>query len=155
MMYDLMKGPGFAYFNGFTAKHPTLNQPPIAHRGRVMIDMHQYAVDTGEETRLATDVEMSNVVTPRCGCSHCAEVSNTWAKRRITFAGYSKILPTKVSALGDHQNFLAAGGVWAYLLKQRTWSMASSVESESLRHDQLADRYHRIPQSGWVFLAPI
>jgi hypothetical protein len=132
MMFDLMKGPGFAYFDGYTAKHPTLNQPPIAHRGRVMIDMHQYAVDTGEETRLATDVEMSNVVTPRCRCSHCAEESNKWSKRRITFAGYSRILPIKVSGLTDHQNFLAADGVWAYLLKQRTWSMTSSVEPDSL-----------------------
>jgi hypothetical protein len=132
MMFDLMKGHGFAYFDGYTAKHPTLKQPPIAHRGRVMIDMHQYAVDTGEETRLATDVEMSNVVTPRCGCSHCAEVSNTWAKRRITFAGYSRIFPMKVSKLSDHQSFLTAYGVWAYLLKQRTWSMTPSIRLNSL-----------------------
>jgi hypothetical protein len=119
MMFDLFKGPGFAEFHGYTA-----NWPPVAYRGRVMVDIHQYVVDTGIEISLATDVEMSNTIAPRCVCSYCTHLSEGWSQRRINFTGYSRITPVKVAELTEHQNFLAAYGMWAFLLRQRTWSMA-------------------------------
>lgn len=117
MFFNLLKGPQYASFDGFTA-----DWPPTPQRGRVMVDVHQFRLEFGGEEDLATDVEMSNVIAARCLCSHCTDASLKWSQTRIQFAGYSKINPLKVSVLPEHHRFLAVRGIWSYLLKQRSWS---------------------------------
>jgi hypothetical protein len=121
MYFNLLKGPQFVWFDGLSASFP-----PTAYRGRAMVDMHQYAIQDGEGFAasyvLANDIDRPHVVSSRCHCTGCKELSSTWAQRRISFAGYTEINPLKVSELGKHQRFLCRGELDAYLLKQRAWS---------------------------------
>lgn len=115
MYFHLMKGVQYMSFDGTSAKWP-----PKAYRGRVMVDMTEFA-RTHEDIELASDVEMSNVVTPRCVCSNCMDLSRRWSQVRIQFAGYSRINPVKVRELTEHQNFLCFRSVEAFVLKHRKW----------------------------------
>lgn len=117
MFFHLMKGVQYMSFDGKSA-----DWPPRPYRGRVMVDMTEYVRDHEEDIPLANDVEMSNVVTPRCSCPSCADLSRKWSRIRIQFAGYSRINPLKVGELTEHQNFLCCRYVHAYILKHRQWS---------------------------------
>lgn len=117
LYYNLLKGPQFASFDGTDC-----HWPAKAYRGRVMVDMDQYALRHRVEG-LADDVEISNIVAPRCSCSLCAATSTKWSGLRIQFAGYSEISPFKVEELSEHQKFLCNQGLPTYVLKSRSWSM--------------------------------
>ena len=117
MFFHLMKGVQYMSFDGKSA-----DWPPRTYRGRVMVDMAEYAREHDDGTELASDVEMSNVVTPRCGCPNCMDLSRKRSQARIQFAGYSNINPLITEALSEHQNFLCGRSVKAYILKHRKWS---------------------------------
>jgi hypothetical protein len=125
MYYNLLKGPQFASFDGFDCFWPA-----TAYRGRVMVDMHQYTLKEDVES-LADDVEMSNVIAPRCTCTQCEAASKKWSKSRIQFAGYSKINPYKTAALTEHQRFINPRAVYAFVLKYRSWSMCAPITYRS------------------------
>jgi hypothetical protein len=132
MFFHLMKGVQYMSFDGKSA-----DWPPRTYRGRVMVDMEESVRDLGEHPErlgeiieLASDVEMSNVVTPRCGCPNCIDLSRKRSQARIQFAGYSNINPLKVEALTEHQNFLCCRSVNAYILKHRQWSKKAVLRIE-------------------------
>jgi hypothetical protein len=116
LFYSLLKGPMLVSFDGQSAKWP-----PTAYRGRAMVDMRQYSF-THKCAQLTSDVETGNMISPRCNCSHCTQISLQWSNVRTKFVGYNEINPLKQSQLSEHHQFLCSGGLYAYLLKQRTWS---------------------------------
>lgn len=119
LYYNLLKGPQYASFHGFDCFWPA-----TAYRGRVMVDMHQYCLSNGSAA-LAEDVEMSNVITPRCSCPQCGATMRKWSSTRTQFPGYSEISPYKKDELTEHQRFVCSRALYAYVLKNRSWSRPS------------------------------
>lgn len=117
--FNLLKGPQFASFDG-----SDIYWPATAYRGRVMVDMHQYCLRNDLSEGTAVDVEMSNVIVPRCTCPRCLITTKKWSQARIQFAGYSEINPLKKDALTEHQRFLSNHGLYTYVLKTRSWSVS-------------------------------
>jgi hypothetical protein len=146
LYYSLLKGPMLVSFDGRSA-----TWPPTAYRGRAMIDMRQYSF-TRECAVLTTDAETANMISPRCNCSHCTQISLQWSNSRMQFVGYNRINPLKRSELSERQQFLCPGGLDAYLLKQRTWS---TLYYDPRVAGSSADRLYRTIGSSRFLDAPI
>lgn len=134
LYYNLLKGPQFASFDGFDCWFPA-----TAYRGRVMVDMHQYCLHNDLLKGLSKDVEMSNVIAPRCVCSGCQITTKKWSQTRIHFAGYSEISPMKRESLTEHQRFVCSHALYAYVLKNRSWSGLQTSRTIGERLTRLAE----------------
>jgi hypothetical protein len=115
--YNLLRGPQFASFDGFDCYSPA-----TAYRGRVMVDMHQYSLQYKLSAH-ADDVEISDVIAPRCACRRCEATSKHWSQTKIRFPGYSQINPFKTLELTEHQKFICVSCLNAFVMKYRSWSM--------------------------------
>jgi hypothetical protein len=56
-----------------------------------------------------------------CPCHICNENKNEKAQKTVVFDNYDKITPKNRSTLTDHQYFLCAKQIYAFVFKTRTW----------------------------------